>query len=313
MDRGGDVALSSSTTPQPRDRLARVDITVDLVRRLVAGQFPHWSHLPIRPVATQGNDNRTFRLGEHLAVRLPSHESYVAAISKEDRFLPLLAAHLSAPVPAPVATGSPTQEYPYPWSVRRWLSGEAPDRDPRLDRTRFARDLGAFVRELRTVPVHDDGPAAGLHSFYRGCHPSVCGNQIDAALVHTGDRVDVDACKDIWRDAVQTAWSAAPVWFHGDVAVGNLLVADGRLAAVIDFGTCGVGDPACDLVIAWTFLVGDERQTFREAVGLPDDAWARARGWALWKALITVTDPESPHVETQAHTLAQLVEDPVST
>ena len=287
-----------------------MDITVELVDRLVTGQFPQWSNLPIRPVARQGNDNRTFRLGDHLAVRLPSHESYVAGISKEDRFLPLLAEHLSVPVPAPVATGRPTEEFPYVWSVRRWLLGDVADSDPHLDRTGFARDLGAFLHELRSVPVHDD-PTAGLHSFYRGCHPSVYGDQVQKALLELGDRVDVDACSAMWREALRSTWSTAPVWFHGDVAAGNLLTTEGRLSAVIDFGTCGVGDPACDLVIAWTFLRGDERQIFREAVGLPNDAWARARGWALWKALITVTDPESPQYETQAHTLAALLDEPV--
>jgi len=287
-----------------------MDITVDLVRHLVTGQFPNWSDLPIRPVANQGNDNRTFRLGDHLAVRLPSHESYAAGISKEDRFLPFLAEHLTLPVPTPVATGHPTAEYAYPWSIRRWLPGDVPDSDTDLDRTRFARELGAFLHALRTVPVHD-GPVAGLHSFYRGCHPSVYGDQVHQALRELADEVDVDACRTVWREALGSAWSTAPVWFHGDIAVGNLLCTEGRLGAVIDFGTCGVGDPACDLVIAWTFLRGDERQVFREAVGLSDDAWARARGWAMWKALITVAAPESLEYQTQAGALAELLEDQV--
>ena len=287
-----------------------MDITEELVHRLVTGQFPQWSHLPIRPVAMQGNDNRTYRLGDHLALRLPSHESYVAGISKEDRFLPLLAGHLSVSVPVPVATGDPTGDYPFPWSVRHWLPGDAPDSDPLLDRIRFAGDLGAFLHELRTVPVQD-GPTAGRHCFYRGCHPSVYGDQVQEALIALADQVDVDACKAIWRAALRSAWSTAPVWFHGDVAVGNLLTVEGQLSGVIDFGTCGIGDPACDLVIAWTFLRGDERQNFREAVSLPDDAWARARGWALWKALITMTEAESSQYETQADTLVELLEEPV--
>ena len=287
-----------------------MDINVDLVHRLVTSQFPQWSELPIRPVAMQGNDNRTFRLGDDLAVRLPSHERYAAGVAKEDRFLPLLAAHLAVPVPAPVVTGHPTAEYPYPWSIRHWLVGQAPDSDAHLDRIRFAADLGAFLRELRTVPV-DNGPMAGLHCFYRGCHPSVYGDQVQEALVEVGDHVDVDACQTVWRAALRSAWSTAPVWFHGDVAVGNLLTAEGQLSGVIDFGTCGIGDPACDLVIAWTFLRGDERQVFREAVRLPNDAWARARGWALWKALITMQEPESPHDELQVHALAELLKEPV--
>jgi aminoglycoside phosphotransferase (APT) family kinase protein len=199
--------------PSHIGRLGTVEISEDLVRRLVNGQFPQWSHLPITPVATQGNDNRTFRLGDHLAVRLPSHDRYVAAISKEDRFLPMLAGHLAVPVPVPVATGHPTEAYPFPWSVRHWMPGDAPDSDPHLDRARFAGDLGAFLHELRTVPVHD-GPTAGHHSFYRGCHPNVYGDQVQEALVGLADQVDGDACKDIWRAALRSAWPTAPVWFH---------------------------------------------------------------------------------------------------
>ena len=156
-----------------------------------------------------------------------------------------------------------------------------------------------------------DGPTAGRHCFYRGGHPRVYGDQVQEALIALADQVDVDACKAIWRAALRSAWSTAPVWFHGDVAVGNLLTVEGQLSGVIDFGTCGIGDPACDLVIAWTFLRGDERQNFREAVSLPDDAWARARGWALWKALITMTEAESSQYETQADTLVELLEEPV--
>lgn len=285
-------------------------MNTDLVRRLVEERFPQWSGLPITPVAEQGNDNRTFRVGDRLSVRLPSHQSYVAGISKEDEFLPLLAEHLSVPVPAPVAAGRPGVEYPHPWSVRHWLPGNAPDRDPELDRARFARDIWLFLRELHMVPAHV-GPPAGAHSFYRGCHPRVYGDQVQEALSGLGDQVDVATCAAICHDALQSAWETTAVWFHGDVAVGNLLTVNGKLAAVIDFGTCGVGDPACDLVIAWTFFGRQERQIFREAVELPDDVWSRARGWAVWKALITLSDRSNPQYETQARALRELVVDTV--
>jgi aminoglycoside phosphotransferase (APT) family kinase protein len=288
-----------------------VEIDVDVVHRLVGEQFPAWSDLPVTPVRHQGIDNRTFRLGEDLAVRLPSHERYVASVTKEDTFLPLLSEHLTVAVPTPVAVGRPNHEYPHPWSVRRWIVGETPDREPGLDRGRLAGDVGAFLRDLREVPAAD-GPVAGAHSFYRGCHPSAYGDEVQVALSDLGDQIDVAACRAIWRDAVRTVWSSAPVWVHGDVAVGNLLTVHGQLAAVIDFGTSAVGDPACDLVIGWTFFTGDEREIFREAAGLPADAWARARGWALWKALITMGDPDGPHYRGAASTLAQVLAEPVS-
>lgn len=287
-----------------------MEATVDVVRRLIAGQFPDWGDLAVVPVPEQGNDNRTFRLGDDLAVRLPSHERYVAGVAKEDSALPLLARHLALPVPVPVATGRPTQDYPLPWSVRHWLPGETPDPGDKPDLSLFAQDLGTFLRELRAVPARD-GPAAGLHSFYRGCHPSVYGDQVQQWLAVLAPVIDAAECQSIWHEAQRSAWRDEPVWFHGDLASGNLLVADGRLSAVIDFGTCGVGDPACDLVIAWTFLEPGSRQIFRAAVGLPDDVWARARGWALWKALATLVDPADPSHDAQAGTLARLLADPV--
>lgn len=286
-----------------------MEIDADLVRALVEDQFPQWSGLAVRPVPVQGNDNRTFRLGEDLAVRLPSGEGYVAGIAKEDEALPHLAAHLGIPVPVPVATGVPGCGFPWPWSVRRWLDGRSPDDDPGLDRVALARDVGGFLRQLMDAPS-DTGPAAGAHSFHRGCHPSVYAAEVEEALSVLAGRVDADRCRALWQDAVASRWSRAPVWLHGDVAVGNLLVRDGRLSAVIDFGTCGVGDPACDLVLAWTFLRGeDERRAFAEVVALDRDTWRRARGWALWKALVTVADPEPrPALEVQRAALMEVLD-----
>ncbi|WP_283136543.1 aminoglycoside phosphotransferase family protein [Rhizohabitans arisaemae] len=286
-----------------------IDITADLVRALVSEQFPEWGDLPVEPVARQGWDNRTFRLGDRLTVRLPSAEGYVAAVEKEDLCLPVLARHLPLPVPETVATGRPGAGYPFPWSVRRWLPGDPVGAV--ADRAGFARDLGGFLTALRAIPTRG-GPAGGRHSFFRGCHPGVYGDEVEHALGRLGDAVDADACRAVWANALTSAWASPPTWFHGDVAVGNLLFAEGRLSAVIDFGTCGVGDPACDLVIAWTYFTGDERSVFREAVGLPEDTWRRARGWALWKALITVADlpefdPEGPQVRILHHVLADPV------
>ncbi|PRX96841.1 aminoglycoside phosphotransferase family protein [Allonocardiopsis opalescens] len=287
------------------------EITAELVRTLIAAQFPQWSGLPIVPVERQGWDNRTFRLGDELAVRLPSGESYAAAVAKEDRWLPVLAKALPLPVPEVVATGRPGGGYPFPWSVRRWMSGETLADAHGVDRTALARDLGAFLTALRAVPA-TRGPAAGRHCYWRGCHPSVYGDQVQDALVTLEDEVDAAACEDVWARALTSAWPQAPVWFHGDVAAGNLLAAGGGLSAVIDFGTCGVGDPACDLVMAWTYFEGHERQVFREAAGLSDDTWRRARGWALWKALATMGGLSSPDPDGfQNRVLAEVLADPV--
>jgi aminoglycoside phosphotransferase (APT) family kinase protein len=282
-----------------------IEITADLVSALVRAQFPRWGDLPVEAVPRQGWDNRTFRLGDQLSVRLPSAEGYVAAVEKEDRCLPILARHLPLPVPTPVATGKPADGYPFPWSIRNWLPGDTVETTAHVDRVRLAHDLGAFLTALREAPTQD-GPAAGRHSFFRGCPPSSYGDAVESALDELAGTVDVAACRAVWASALASPWSSQPTWFHGDIAVGNLLTEAGTLSAVIDFGTCGVGDPACDLVMAWTYFTGDERGIFRRAAGLPDDAWRRARGWALWKALITLSDSPQSH-----HVLTQILADPV--
>jgi aminoglycoside phosphotransferase (APT) family kinase protein len=278
----------ATTTDAPD---GRAGITAALVRRLVADQFPAWAGLAVVPVPDDGWDNRTYRLGRSLTVRLPTHQRYVAAVAKEDRWLPVLGPRLPLPVPVPVATGRPADGYPHPWSVRRWIEGRPVERHRVTDPTAFARDLAGFLRALRSVEPRG-GPEAGAHSFYRGCPPAHYDSQTRAALQTLGHEVDRPGLEAVWQDALSSTWTGPGVWFHGDIASGNLLLDEaGGLSAVLDFGTSGVGDPACDLVIAFTFLRGRSRATFREAMRLEDDAWARARGWAAWKALIMLAQP----------------------
>jgi aminoglycoside phosphotransferase (APT) family kinase protein len=300
-----------------------VDIDIALVRSLVGAQFPQWAGLPVRPVERSGWDNRTFRLGDELSVRLPSAAGYVPAVAKEQRWLPYLAPRLPLPIPVPVGLGAPGAGYPYPWSVYRWIEGTPVDAGPVADRTGLALDLAAFLVALRAVDA-TGGPAAGPHSFWRGgplrvydgetrraiallaagsTAPPGAGPELGPAerALRDGPWPDGAAARAIaiWADALAATWTGPPVWFHGDVAEGNLLLRDGRLAAVIDFGTCGVGDPASDLRIAWTLFDGESRAAFATAVDLDEATWTRARGWALWKALITADDPGSGCVLTE--------------
>ncbi|WP_027863389.1 aminoglycoside phosphotransferase family protein [Marmoricola sp. URHB0036] len=264
----------------------RAGIDAGLVSRLVADQFPQWADLSVVPVEVDGWDNRTYRLGSELSVRLPTADSYVPAVEKEQRWLPVLAPHLPLPVPQPVALGAPSADFPRPWSVRRWIEGTPVVAG--IDEDLLALDLAEFLVALRGVDA-SSGPRAGAHSFFRGGPLAAYDEETRRCLA----RLELDDA-DVWDTAVASAWDGPDVWFHGDVAVGNLLAREGRLAAVIDFGTSGVGDPACDLVIAWTFFGDSARETFRSAVGLDEDTWARARGWALWKALLgLVDDPRS--------------------
>ena len=193
--------------------------------------------------------------------------------------------------------------------MRRWIHGTAPEADTALDRITFARDVGAFLNELHSVPP-GGGPLAGRHTWFRGCHPVAYSGEVHHCLDVLRDCVDTAACRRIWSDASSTSWSSAPVWFHGDLTTGNLLVSEGRLVAVIDFGVCGVGDPACDLALAWTYFRGKDREAFMTAASPDSTVWLRARAWALWKALITIAgqDP-TPIREAQHLTLTEVLAD----
>ena len=264
----------------------RIDIDVTLVRRLISTQFANWAHLPIRPCEPGGWDNRTFHLGDHMSVRLPSAERYVAQVEKEHRWLPYLAPLLPLPIPVPLALGAPDGDYPWPWSVYRWLEGETASPDRVQDLRSFAVDLARFLTALQRIDA-TDGPLAGPHNFFRGGALATYDGQTRKAIEALDDELDTDAVTAGWETALASTWSRAPVWIHGDVAAGNLLVEKGSLCAVIDFGSCGIGDPACDLAIAWTLFGGESREALRAALPLDRATWARGRGWALWKALIT--------------------------
>jgi aminoglycoside phosphotransferase (APT) family kinase protein len=273
----------------------RAGIDAGLVRRLIAAQFPRWAGLPVTPVEVDGWDNRTYRLGDDMTVRLPTAAGYVAAVTKENEWLPRLAPGLPVAVPEILATGSPGEGYPFPWSVRGWLPGETADRARIEDLAEFAVAVAGFILALqRCDPT--GGPLAGEHSWYRGASPAYYDEETRACLAALAGRVDTARAARVWDAALAADWAGPPVWFHGDIASGNLLVVDGRLAAVIDFGTSGIGDPACDLVIAWTMFSGASRAAFRSAVRQDAGTWARARGWALWKALLVLSETTDPEV-----------------
>ncbi|WP_437338650.1 aminoglycoside phosphotransferase family protein [Sorangium sp. So ce394] len=271
-----------------------VKIDVALVSRLIAAQFPQWSHLPVRPVAWDGWDNRTFHLGEDMKVRLPSAEHYVAQVKKEHHWLPRLAPLLPLPIPTPLAVGRPAFGYPWPWSIYGWIEGDTASVERIADLTGFATELGRFLVALQRIDG-TNGPLAGEHNFFRGGPLSVYDAETRHTIAAVAGKVDAGEAIDVWEAALAASWHGPPVWVHGDIAVGNLLVRDGGLRAIIDFGSSGVGDPACDLVIAWTFFRGESRDAFRAAVSADSATWARARGWALWKALITFASNGRTH------------------
>ena len=265
----------------------KVDINVSLVRRLLAAQFPRWADLPIKPVEVSGWDNRTFHLGAQMTVRLPSAAPYALQVEKEHRWLPKLAPLLPLPIPVPLAKGAPTDGYPWQWSVYRWLEGETATAERIADLRQFATTLADFLTALQRIDSAG-GPPPGRHNFFRGGPLTVYDAETRQAIAALDGRIDTDAASAVWEAALAATWYGSPVWLHGDVAAGNLLVKGGRLSAVIDFGTSGVGDPSCDLAIAWTLFGGESRDAFRAALQLDNATWARGRGCALSWALIFI-------------------------
>jgi aminoglycoside phosphotransferase (APT) family kinase protein len=266
-----------------------MDIDVALARALIAEQFPAWADLPIHPVEHDGHDNRTFRLGSEMSVRIPSHQRYVAQVEKEQLWLPRLARFLPVPIPAPLAMGTPSGRYPWHWSIYQWLDGENATTGRIQDARELAATLTQFLRALQQVDP-TGGPPPGPHNFFRGGPLTVYDAETRDAITVLRGEIDPGALTAVWEAALGAEWHGKSVWLHGDVSASNLLVRQGRLCAVIDFGCSGVGDPACDLTIAWTLFSGESRSAFREGLPLDDAAWARARGWALWKGLITLAE-----------------------
>jgi aminoglycoside phosphotransferase (APT) family kinase protein len=285
-----------------------VPIDAELVRRLIAAQFPQWSDLPVRAVEPGGWDNRTFRLGDHLSVRLPSASAYVAQVEKEQEWLPKLAPHLPLPIPVPMAKGAPTEAYPWPWSVYQWLEGEPATARRISDMTGFAKLLARFLDALHRINA-EGAPPPGEHNFHRGGRLALYDGETRATLLALAGRLDTAVAGEIWSSALSSRWRGPPLWLHGDMASGNLLMKDGVLCAVIDFGCLAVGDPACDLVVAWTLLTGESREAFRAALPFDEDTWDRARGWALWKALITAAgqDNDRRKIELAWQVIAEIL------
>jgi aminoglycoside phosphotransferase (APT) family kinase protein len=273
---------------------ADVDVTPELVRRLLAGQHPDLASLPVE-FMTNGWDNAMFRVGGELVARLPRREIAAAILLNEQRWLPVVAREVQLPIPCPERTGVPADGYPYPWSVVPYLAGE-PAADARtLDLANAAVDVGGFLGSLH-VPAPPDAPANPV----RGVPLAQRAESFAVNLHLVSDRVDADAARKSWAAAIAApAYAGPPVWLHGDLHPANILVRDGRVSGVIDFGDITAGDPATDLAVAWMLLPLEHHDAFRAAYRsalsaravAPDPAawtalWTRARGWALGLAVV---------------------------
>lgn len=262
---------------------AEVDLDEASVRRLLVEQFPDLAEGPLAPLAS-GWDNAVFRLGDDLVARLPRRSAAAALVEHEQRWLPELAPRLPLPVPVPLRAGRPSAAlgYPWSWSVCAWLAGEVAGRRPPDDLGDAASVLGAFVRAL-----HEPAPADAPANPYRGVPLVQRDPMLREWVERLGTEVDGAAVVARWDELVSTPpWTGPALWLHGDLHPANLLVAEGRLSAVIDFGDLTAGDPASDLFTAWMLFPPDVRPVFRAAVGdVDDDTWRRAEGWALLMAV----------------------------
>lgn len=279
---------------------------VSLVRRLLAGQFPAWADLPIEPVTSSGTVNALYRLGDGMVVRLPRTDWAAGAVDKELRWLPDLARRLPVRVPVPLAKGLPGAGFPAEWGVYPWLDGDHPAAGTNSDA--LARGMAHFVRSLHQTTIASDEPSG------RGAAPLARWDEsVRAALATLHGVIDTDTAVGAWDDALhEREWSKPLVWTHGDLMPANLLVQEGSLTAILDWECMGVGDPACDLAVAWNLLSATGRQVFRDVVAVDDATWARGRGWALSTGLVALpyyaeTNPEL--AENARYRIGEVLED----
>ena len=260
-----------------------VRIDAELVRRLVAAQFPGLTNLPISAVQSTGTVNAIYRIGDHLCARLPRLRQWAQDLDNERQWLPKLAPGLSLRIPEPVGRGRPASSYPFSWAIYGWIEGRPYADDLVDDERQAAMDLAQFVAELRRMDPVAGAPRAGRKPL----------RELDAitraAIDSSRGVIDSDAATSAWDRALEApAWTGAPVWIHTDLLRPNLLVHHGRLCAVIDFGGVGVGDPAADVIAAWSVFGHTGRGLFRGALDVDDDTWNRARGFALHQAAMII-------------------------
>jgi aminoglycoside phosphotransferase (APT) family kinase protein len=270
----------------PRLHDDQVDIDESLARRLLAEQLPAYADLPLRQVPSGGTDNVVFRLGDELAVRMPMRPDAVDSLRKELRWLPVIAPHVSLEVPEIVAAGQPADGYPFPWAVVRWLPGQ----DALAGRIRSLRDtaltLAQFVGELQSITAV---PPRESEGFVRGGPLAERDTAFRSALAQCDGLLDIRLMQTIWEDALAAPnWDGTPVWLHADLLPGNLLVRDGRVVGVLDFGVMATGDPAYDVTPAWHVLDRESRALFRDRLHLDDATWRRARGLVVSGGVIAL-------------------------
>lgn len=265
------------------------EITIELVKSLLKKQCPQWADLKLQPIHSSGTDNALFRLGDQYVVRIPRIEwspgSVASGINKEWLWLPQLARYLTIPVSEPVFKGEPNEMYPWPWSITKWNAGHNPTFEKENEYEQLAVNLASFLNELHCIKPPNTGPLSR-----RGVPLSKQDKETTEAINALADEMDTNPLVSLWEQLVTTPkWNKPLVWMHGDLLPGNILVQNKRLSAVIDFADLGLGDPACDLIAAWSLLNQHSRAIFRKhLINIDEHTWQRGKGWALSIALIII-------------------------
>ncbi len=261
----------------------QLEIDDELVAGLLAEQFPHWAGLPITRVPSTGTVNALFRLGDQHCVRLPLMPHHAEDLTRELHWLPRLAPHLPLRVPRPLATGVPTTDFPYPWAVYEWLDGRPYGDDNVTDEPAAARELAGFVTALRRIETTRDVPPGGRRPLRE------LDEQTRQAIIASAPEIDSTAAMRVWERGLELPpFAGERVWIHADLLRPNVLVHDGRLSAVIDFGGVGAGDPALDLIPAWAIFNPAGRAAYRDALGPSEDDWERGRAYALHQHAVII-------------------------
>jgi aminoglycoside phosphotransferase (APT) family kinase protein len=266
----------------------RFEVVRELAQLLIDSQFPTWSHLPLIMIDSAGTDNSMYWLGENLAVRFPMSVSAAEQVAKEHKWLPKMSSFAVA-IPKVIGAGRPMKEFPFPWSVMNWIEGNDGTTDIIADWLKTAEDLGQFIREFRRQNT-SGAPLAGKHNAFRGTALVNLDKITRDAIDALGELFDKACLLKIWEKAMGVQpWAGPPVWIHGDIHAANIILKNGNIAGIIDFGLMGVGDPACDLAPVWSFLPTHARDRFREAVDVDESTWQRGKGWGLYIGVIALS------------------------
>lgn len=265
-----------------------MELTLEIIQLIIHEQFPEYDNLFIKKISESGHDHHSYHLGDHLSLRFPSANEYSSQVIKEYNYCTILQKELAFPITIPIKLGKPTVYFPFHFTINKWIDGETVTLTNVINKKQFAYDLATFLIKLHKCDINN-GPIPSKQNFHRGGSLAVYHDETMQAIENCID-FDQKRCLEIWMKGIRSMYTQKPVWVHGDLEIGNILVKNGTLVAVIDFGNMAIGDPACDYVMAWTYFEQLSRKIFFDTLNLDEQTINRARSWAIWKALITLND-----------------------